>query len=362
MYEYRANFHQHTTHSDGAETHQAVIQAGLEAGLEVMVFTDHNTHVAGQEGWHQNLLVLMGIEVNDTSQTPEHSHYLCLGVDRDLNEYAARPQQLIDAVNDIGGAGFIAHPFERPAPLFNEGEIPWKHWETSGYTGLEIWNYMSEFKSFLGSKLQAVRAAYFPEYFITGPFPETLARWDELTQAGQRVAAIGGADAHGQTYSMGPLSRTIFPYAYLFGAVRTHLLTEAPLSQNLTEAKNQVLAALRQGHCFVAYDLAGDTTGFRFTAVNADEQLVFTTGDTRPTAMQGDEISLGHLQMIELNITTPLRAEIRLLKDGHVAAVGRGQSLSYIISEPGVYRVECYRVFKTRWRGWIFSNPIYVRA
>jgi len=360
MFEYPANFHQHTTHSDGAGTHAEVIRAGQLAGLRVMIFTDHNIYVPDKEAWHGNLLTLMGIEVNDTAQTPEHSHFLALGVDRDLNEYAADPQKLIDKVNEIGGAGFIAHPFEHPAPAFGEGEFPWKHWDVSGYTGLEIWNYMSEFKSLLSGKTKAVAAAFSPDRFITAPFPETLTHWDSLLNAGRKIVAIGGSDAHAQSYSMGPVTRVVFPYKDLFGAVRTHILTDKVLSEDVPTAKLQVLNALKSGHCFVAYDHIGDTTGFSFTAVNADDQMIFSK-DATQSVRQGDEIILGDLNMIALNVTVSARAEIRLLKDGKVVAKNRGVALQFIASSAGVYRVECYKVYKTQWRGWIYSNPIYVK-
>ena len=361
MYEYTANFHQHTTASDGAGTHLDVFRAGAEAGLGVMVFTDHNTVVSGVEGWYDDLLVLMGVEVNDTGIDPEINHYLCLGIDRDLKERAANPQGLIDAVNELGGQGFIAHPFERPAPAFGFGAIPWLDWGVEGYTGLEIWNYMSEVKSLLAGRAQAIHLAYHPDYFISGPFPETLAHWDDLTRSGQKVVVIGNSDAHGRTYNMGPLRRTIFPYGYLFGAVRTHLLLAEPLSKELATAKQQVLNALRLGHCFVAYDTIGDTTGFRFSAMVPEGQILFSPARSQDEAMQGDDVSLGELKLIQLHATTPDRAEIRLLKDGQVVASARGESLVHTVTEPGVYRVECYKVHKTRWRGWVFSNPIYAR-
>ena len=361
MHEYTANFHQHTTASDGAGTHLDVIRAGAEAGLGVMVFTDHNTVVSGVEGWYDNLLVLMGVEVNDISIEPEMNHYLCLGVDSDLQALAANPQAVIDKVNELGGQGFVAHPFEHPAPAFGYGVIPWLDWEVEGYTGLEIWNYMSEVKSLLTGRAKAIHLAYNPDYYISGPFPQTLARWDSLTGCGQKVVAIGNSDAHGQTYHMGPLRRTIFPYAYLFGAVRTHLLMAEALAKDLATAKQQVLNALGTGHCFVAYDTIGDTTGFRFGASVPEGQILFSSATSQDEVMQGDEVSLGGLKLIQLYATTPSRCEIRLLKDGQVITTVRGQRLVHTATEPGVYRVECYKVHKTRWRGWIFSNPIYVR-
>jgi hypothetical protein len=77
--------------------------------------------VAGVEGWYTHpetgwkVLLLMGEEVHDVDRSPQANHYLCLGVDRELRGYAARPQALIDAVDQNGGVGFIAHPIERAA-------------------------------------------------------------------------------------------------------------------------------------------------------------------------------------------------------------------------------------------------------
>ena len=55
-------------------------------------------------------------------------------------------------------------------------------------------------------------------------------------------------------------------------------------------------------------------------------------------------------------------AECRLLKDGEMLrASDKRTSFAQAISEPGVYRVEAYLRYKGRRRGWIFSNPIYIR-
>lgn len=362
MYEYTANFHQHTNHSDGEWPHERVIDAGRRAGLDVMAFTDHNIYVPDKEGWHNDILVIMGIEVNDMNLVPEHNHMLCIGIDEDLNDYATDSQALIDVVQKKKAVSFIAHPFERDPHYMDLGTYPWRNWAVTGYTGLEIWNYMTEFKSYVTSNTNAIRASLSPDTFISGPFEETLAHWDELTKSGQKVTAIGGSDAHGKTYRLGPISRVVFPYEHLFKAVRTHLLLKEPLSPDFETAKEQVLACLRKGHCFVAYDQIGDTTGFEFTASNSDGKILFSPTNIEPEAMQGDEIILNDLKLLEIDVKVPARAEIRLLKNGVTLAKRRGTSLNYLASTPGVYRVECYRVHKTKWRGWIFSNPIYVKG
>ncbi len=354
-FEIVGNFHLHTDQSDGVGTHQEVARAAAEAGLDVIMYTDHNLWVAGKEGWYthpersQEVLLLMGEEVHDEERSPEANHYLCLGAERGMGEYAPQPQALINAVNQYGGVGFIAHPLERAAPLFGEPELPWLDWEVTGFTGIELWNYMSEFKIYLFSKPVAVLAAYFPSLFISGPLQETLTLWDDLIRNGQRVVGIGGADAHARVYSLGPLRQAIFPYQYLFKAVNTHLLLDTPLSRDLTTAKAQVLNALRAGHAFVAYDLAGDSRGFYFTA-----------SSQAGSAWMGDEIRLDG--PLTLRVRSPLPAHLRLLKGGREIARAWGHELSYETHEPGVFRAEAYRRYRARRRGWVFSNPIYVRS
>jgi len=348
------NFHLHTDYSDGTASHRGVAAIAAQAGLDVIVCTDHNVWVAGQEGWYthpetgRKILLLMGEEVNDPGR-PSINHYLCLGVERDVREHARHPQALINAVNQDGGVGFIAHPVERAAPLYHEPEIPWVDWGVHGFTGIELWNYMSEFKGYLSSKPAAVLAAFFPSLFISGPLPETLAVWDNLLGDGRRAVAIGGADAHAKVYSLGPLKRRVFPYDYLFRAVNTHLLLDARLSPQLTAAKGQVLDALRAGHAFVAYDLAGLSRGFRFTA---------TDGQT--SVSMGDEIQLKG--PITLKAISPLPADLRLVRDGQEVTGAQGRELTYQTREPGVFRVEAYRRYRFKRRGWVFSNPIYVSA
>jgi len=182
---------------------------------------------------------------------------------------------------------------------------------------------------------------------MLGPYPDTLARWDELLRE-RKTVAIGGSDAHGNTYRLGPLSRVVQPYDYLFRTVNTHILSQQTFNGQLDHDQRVVYDALREGRCFVAYDLLGDTRGFRFTAKSGDAQ-----------AMMGQEITLQG--EVSLEVRSPRRADIRLLRDGRIVAQRWGKGLRWTTSEKGVYRVEAYRSFLLRKRGWVFTNPIYVR-
>jgi hypothetical protein len=74
----------------------------------------------------------------------------------------------------------------------------------------------------------------------------------------------------------------------------------------------------------------------------------------------GDEITL-HSQIL-FEVSSPQRAHIRLLRDGTIVAHTRGKKLHYTARKQGVYRAEAYRCYLFRKRGWVFTNPIYVKA
>jgi hypothetical protein len=356
MHELLTNLHMHTPYSDGAWLHAQIAEAALRAGLDVIIVTDHNIWVQGMEGYVEQegrrVLLLVGEELHDVTRQPQANHLLVYGAGRELAREAHDPQGLINAANATGGLTFVAHPYDYAAPLFFEPGIPWVSWKAQGYTGIELWNYMTEFKSLLKSRAAALRYAFNPELGINGPFADTLKKWDELTATGQRVVAIGGADAHGTEYQQGSLKRVIFPYEFLFRQVNTHVFVEAPLSGNVDSDRVAVLGALAQGHCFVAYDGAAPAKGFRFGATTARGQ--HPMGDEVPT--RGG---------VTLQIVLPQKARAVLLRNGQPIAEWREQThVSHAIvgGETGVYRVEAHLMYQGRERGWIYSNPIYVRA
>jgi hypothetical protein len=73
----------------------------------------------------------------------------------------------------------------------------------------------------------------------------------------------------------------------------------------------------------------------------------------------GDEINAQDPVTLQVKVPTP--AEIRLLKDGNVIRKTHGEALVLITGETGVYRVEVYRRYLGKERGWIYSNPIFIR-
>jgi hypothetical protein len=354
MPEITLNLHMHTTYSDGSGSHADIAQAALRAGLDAVIVTDHNVLVHDMEGYRQEgtrrLLFLVGEEIHNPARNPQKSHLLVFNANRELARFAPDPQQLVDQVNRHGGLSFIAHPIDPALPAFGEDDISWEDWHVRGFSGLELWNGFSELKNVIHGRLSAVFYAFFPQFVAHGPLPGVLNRWDNLLVTRQeKCVAVGGSDAHALHMHLGPLHRTVFPYEYHFRAVNNHLLLESELSGEFHPDKQLVLNALGKGHSFIGYDLPAPTHGFRFSAQGRDG-----------LASMGDAIPVG--EGVTLQTRLPLPVECRLIRDGTLVKRWDGQPVcTYITKQPGVYRIECYLQYLGRRRGWIFSNPIYVR-
>jgi hypothetical protein len=347
------NLHMHTRFSDGTGTHQDIARAALRAGLQAVIVTDHNILVPEMEGYYdhdgEQVLVLVGEEIHDRTTPAQNNHLLAIGAGQELAGMAGNTQELIDKINQLGGLSFIAHPIDPPAPKFDQGDFSWDRWDVSGYTGIELWNGFSEFKTRLKDVLKAVWYAYQPRKVARGPIPETLCLWDELTGQGNQVVAVGGSDAHAMHAKLGPLKRTLFPYEFHFKSVNTHLLIPTELTGELETDRGLIYGALRAGHAFIGYDLPRTTAGFKYTARIGEK-----------TAQMGDEVTFK--EDIRLKIELPGPADCILIRNGKATQTWhKALSCEHPVQEPGIYRVEAYLPYRGRQRGWIFSNPIYIR-
>jgi hypothetical protein len=353
MPELTVNLHMHTPYSDGTGTHEEIAQAALKTGVDVVIVTDHNVLVHGPDGYYEDgqkrVLLLTGEEVHDRTRHPQKNHLLVLGMKDEAAGKSEDLQLLLDTIQQSNGLSFLAHPVDPAAPAVGQPDISWEDWAVNGFTGIELWNGFSEFKSLLKSKVHAVYYAYQPDLIARGPFPEILSRWDQLLEQGERVVAVGGSDAHALDARLGPLRRTLFPYQFHFQGINTHLITPQPLSGDLHVDQKMVYDALRAGHAFIGYDRPAPTRGFKFHAKGKYQ-----------SALMGDEIIAEN--GITLQITLPLQAECVLVKDGTPLKTWKDREIcTHITTEPGVFRVEAYLPYRGQRRGWIFSNPIYVK-
>jgi hypothetical protein len=230
-------------------------------------------------------------------------------------------------------------------------------WTTSNVDGIEVFNLSTSTRDvnyvlFIFDMLWAYRSH--PDLTLATHLSRpdgNLMKYDEAAKT-RRLTLFAGSDAHsniglhllGDETGKKVLGLKFDKYADVFRVVRTHVLLEN--TKPLT--RETLLEALKLGHCYIGFDVLGDTKGFSFS-----------TG----WKIQGDEVKLA--DGLSLNVTVPIDARIVLLKDGHqVSEAGSAKQLAFMPREPGTYRVEVFldslgKPFDRL--PWIMSNPIYVR-
>jgi hypothetical protein len=349
LIDYAGIIHLHSAYSfDGRAKVAAILDAARQSGIEILLLTDHSTLQArgdGFEGWHDGVLLVVGEEI-----APRFNHYLAFGL-REAVACAERepdlpPQTYINRVREGGGMGFIAHPDHTGTALFHVKHYAWTDWSVTGYTGIGIWDFMTDWQSGLSSRIRAVLSYVFPALFLRGPAAATLKRWDRLTQE-RRVVGIGELDNHDSLRRLWGIPIPVFPFSRVFGLIRTHILFEDPLSGDSRTDISALLETLGRGRAYVSLDHFRSASGF---------SLILTEGGRMAT--MGDEFILH--RSAELRALFPHRARIRLIRNGVLVSQEIATELHVNLDEPGVYRIEADLKAFGRYRPWIFSNPIYV--
>lgn len=382
--DYRVILHAHaedSAHTGG--TREEILDEAKRAGVSAILLSDHyrpprDFIAESWRGLHEGVLFLPGSEVRGFLAHPSRSI---------MDKMDAPTPDFIAAVVQDDGLVFLSHIEERP-------EHP-----MDGLTGMEIYNRHYDAKRdapgilslFLRAtdpnslrELEEDLAAYPDELFAFHvEYPaEYLAKWDRETQS-RRLTGVAANDCHHNqvlivkmidensvrvgtnvdndedmrtfTATLRPGIRAMTkgrkpgdvlarldldPYHRSFRNVSTHVL-----ASELTE--DAIREALREGRAYVGHDWMCDPTGFQF-------------GLVEPRLLMGGETVF--VPGLKLRAEFPVPCSIRLIKDGREIAKQDGDLLEYEPAEPGVYRVEGWLDLGGERRGWIYANPIYLRA
>lgn len=351
--EYKGVVHVHSFlggHSEG--NFEQIIAAAKANPLNFVVMTEHtsgnfNTAAMTLKGEHAGVLFINGNEVS----TINGDRLLVVPGDESATGNASGSTSDVIAKEKARAAlAFVAYPGE------------FKSWDTGGYDGVEVYNVYTNTKQIspllmFFDGLWSYRS--YPDLLFANFYSrpsENLAKWDQaIANSGRKLVALAGNDAHanvgfkledssGETL----LGMQLDPYERSFRLVRVHVM----IPRDKALSQESLLEALGKGHCFIGFDLFGDTTGFSFTASNG--QL---------TAIQGDDITGEDLHLV---VNSPVdSARIVLLKDGRIIRDDYGVSRKeYPVREKGSYRVEVYLPGLPKPvndKPWIISNPIYVK-
>ncbi|CAN5624174.1 hypothetical protein BH20ACI4_BH20ACI4_09950 [soil metagenome] len=343
--------HVHTSlggHSTGG--FDELIEGATGNNLDFVVMTEHtaanfDTSALTLNGFYKNTLFVGGNELD----TKSGDRFLLINSDAEaaLANQTETPEflQKSHAKNQIA---FITYPQD------------FKSWDAD-FDGIEIFSLHTNAKkmSFFTFPLDALWSyGAYPELTLAKYFArpvEHLQKYDEIA-ARRKITLFAGSDAHSNLgfHLFGDDAGNKFvnfkfdDYALVFRLVRTHVLLEK--DKPLT--RENLVAALKNGHTFIGFDSLSDTGGFSFSAENGTEQKI-----------QGDEIALQN--GVRFRAAAPQISRFVIFKNGEkIFEAGENTEAVFDAREPGAYRTEVYldalgSPFDKM--PWIVSNPIYIR-
>ncbi|HEX7086243.1 MAG TPA: CehA/McbA family metallohydrolase [Vicinamibacterales bacterium] len=353
----RGAFHVHTDRSDGTGTPEEVARAAAAAGLAFVITTDHGdgTRQPDPPRVVDGVLLVDAVEISTTG-----GHYIALGLAQTPYPLGGEPRDVIEDVRRLGGFGIAAHP-DSPKP-----ELAWREWQAP-FDGLEWLNADSAWRDEPRRTIARTLATYLfrPPESIAALFdrPDTaLARWDALGRR-RRVVALAGHDAHARLGARGepgengrvPFTLRAPGYETAFRTFSLGVILSRPwdASAEPADAAATLLDALRAGRVFTAVDALAGPAVIELSASSREGQH-----------LPGDRISGPARVTATIRPDVP-GAELRLLRDGTVAARGAGPALELEHREgqgAAVYRAEAYLPGApgTPPIPWLLSNPLYV--
>jgi len=339
--EWVAAVHVHTRYSDGTGEMTEVLSAARDAGIDVLVSTDHDNLNARREcgeGWRDGVLHVAGAEITPSGKP----HCVAYGVGHCCGFSQMTEQEYLAAVDAQGGFAMVAHPQGLALPTFGIRQRAWTQWRHPVVRGFELWSYLHDWIDDLrGWRLLKAGAFWrHPERMITGPNPKLLQLWDRVTQE-RRLSAVSGLDCHARKIDL--LNVVIFPYRQMFETIRTHLLIDE--QTNDASDVSRARDAMAEGRCFVAYDGLADARGLRAWAELTDGSM----------AQMGEErIFDGPAR---LRFEAPHEAEITLVGNGETRMSRTARKVEFVAEQPGVYRFEA----ELNGKPWVYANPFYLR-
>jgi hypothetical protein len=348
--EYRGVIHAHTEIShDSDGTVDEMLAAAEAARLNFLVTTDHYSpriYTDGIDGFRGSLLVIRGLEIGmgciqASGIDRRCGAVLAIGLREPLfpdEQNGWQWDALFAKLREQGALSIIAHPRGLLNPSYYQKA-----------DGMEIYDVADAMRERIVDVPRilanfAVGFGDYPEECLL-PWVErmnwNLVQWDRFSRE-RRVIGLAGNDAHQRISIFG---RTLDRYDLVFRMVNTHVLAES-----LT--KDNIMAGLREGRCFASFNLLGDAAGFQFVARDASSGAL--------KAVLGEELKMQ--DNMSLEVLSPIPASIVMVRDGMPIRREQGRAMVHVVDRPGVYRVEVSLRVVDRWRPWIFSNPIYIRA
>lgn len=232
------------------------------------------------------------------------------------------------------------------------------------FDGIEVLNFKSiAQKSWSESRLSTIWSLLYypfnPRLALTRLYKEPsaeIAAFDQLSQL-KKVNFFVGAEATARAIPFADWLVKFPSYEMSFNIASQHVFLTSELTGDITNDTHQLLAALKRGHSYVAFDALGDPAGFE-TYITENRKKFFT----------GDDISF--TKNLRLYYKLPAEPipfyEVVLYKNGvRIDHLNTFEGL-FAIDSPGVYRIQV-RLSPTfplpdatKWITWVYTNNFYV--
>ncbi len=329
--------HNHTEYSyDSKASMKKVIKAARVNNLDYFTINDHRAMDALKDDEYKkekDIKIIVGCEINDNNNK---NHLLVFGSNRIITGSDA--QYYTKEYMSENATTFVAHPIEKRA----NDEFPTYEWtdlDNSNFTGLEIWNFMSQWISKLKRKRNGLILVLMPNLVVRKPFQEILGYWDKLNLAGLRKSAVGSVDAHEQHHRFLGINVNFLSHKFLFKTIRTNIL----IPNDAAVTQENIIKALANGNSYIVNYRCGIPYNF-YAGIS----------DKKNEAIFGEDIKFN--KDLRLYYRLPTICKVKLLCNGKVVDSQKDDKGIFKIKAAGNYRLEIYKNL----RGWIYTNNIYV--
>jgi hypothetical protein len=348
----RGAYHVHSRASDGTGSLPEIAAAAARAGLRFVILTDHGNGFRrpAPPRYLGRVLCVDAVEISTTD-----GHYVALGMPAAPYPLGGEARDVVEDVARLGGFGIAAHPDSA------KRELRWEAWDTD-VDGMEWFNADSQWRDEPRWHLLPAVLQYLvrPTESVASLFdrPEgLLRRWDTLS-ARRRIVGLAGADAHARMGLAGksdPYDELVYvkapSYEAIFRAFSLRVELQAPLSGDAEADAGALLAAIRAGRVYTAFDSTAGPAALSYTAESGGR-----------TARQGEDLAIGGPVSFRAVTNAPPGSSLTLIRNGHTVERAGGSSLDWQDERPGAYRVEASAPGAPGDPPlpWIVSNPIYV--
>jgi hypothetical protein len=348
----RGAYHVHSRASDGTGTVEEIAAAAGRAGLRFVILADHGDafHGARPPRYVGGVLCIEAVEISTAD-----GHYAAIGMSPPPYPLGGEARDVVEDVARLGGFGIAAHP-DSAKP-----ELRWDAWEAP-FDALEWFNADSQWRDERRWRLLPTILHYpvRPSEAVASLFdrPEgPLRRWDELGSR-RRVVGLAAADAHarmglgGKTDPYDDLMYVKVPsYESVFRAFSTRVELHEPLSGDAERDGGAVIAALRAGRTYTAFDAVAGPGVLSLAAESGGEVV-----------RQGGALALRGPVRVRAVTNGPPQTSLQLLRDGEPVRRANGPSLEWEGDQPGAYRIEAHLPGAPGAPPlpWLVGNPIYV--